>query len=58
MLKCDYKITNGGEQQDYLYQIKNNIHYKGHVVRYLKSEFDIDNLSMGSVLLGDLEEVG
>ena len=38
--------------------INDNIHYKGHVVRYLKSEFDIDNLSMGSVLLGDLEEVG
>ena len=28
MLKCDYKITNGGEQQDYFYQINNNIHSK------------------------------
>ena len=24
MLKCDYKITNGGEQQDYFYQMNNN----------------------------------
>ena len=35
-----------------------NIHYESHVIRYLKSQYDIDNLNMGSVLLGDLEKVG
>ena len=35
-----------------------NIHYEGHVIRYLKSQCDIDNLNMGSVLLGDLEKIG
>ena len=36
----------------------NNINYEGHVISYLKSQCDIDNLDMGSVLLGDLEKVG
>ena len=35
----------------------NNINYEGHVISYLKSQCDIDNLDMGSVLLGDLEKV-
>ena len=35
-----------------------NIHYEGHVIRYLKFQCDIDNLNMGSVLLDDLEKVG
>ena len=30
-----------------------NIHYEGHAI----TQFDIDNLNMGSVLLGDLEKV-
>ena len=34
------------------------IHYEGHVIRYLKSKCDIDNLPMGKVLLGNLEKVG
>ena len=35
-----------------------NLHYEGHIIRYLKHQYDIDNLEMGSVLLGDLEKVG
>ena len=35
-----------------------NIHYESHVIRYVKSQYDIVNLNMGSVLLGDLEKVG
>ena len=38
--------------------MNDNIHYEGHVIRYLKSQCDIDNLNMGSVLLGDSEKVG
>ena len=37
--------------------INEYIHYEGHVIRYLKSQCDIDNLSMGSVLLGNLDKV-
>ena len=36
------------------YLRNDNIHYEGHVIRYLKSQYDIDNLNIGSVLLGDL----
>ena len=35
-----------------------NIHYEGHIIRYLKTQYNIDNLNIGSVLLGDLEKVG
>ena len=35
-----------------------NIHYEGHIIRCLKTQYDIDNLNMGSVLLEDLEKVG
>ena len=35
-----------------------NIHDEGHIIRYLKTQCDIDNLNMGSILLGDLEKVG
>ena len=35
-----------------------NIHYKGCIIRYFKTQCDTDNLNMGSVLLGDLEKVG
>ena len=38
--------------------INDNIDYKGHIIRYLKCQCDIDNLNIGSVLLGDLENVG
>ena len=37
--------------------INENIHYEGHVIRYLKSKCEIDNLFMGSVLLGNLGNV-
>ena len=37
--------------------INENIHYEGHVIRYLKEQCEIDNLSMSTVLLGDLERV-
>ena len=40
------------------YLRNDNIHYEGHVIRYLKSQCDNDNLNMGSVLLDDLEKVG
>ena len=35
-----------------------NIHYEEHVIRYLKSKCEIDNLPMGKVLFGNLEKVG
>ena len=38
--------------------INDNIHYEGHIIRYLKSQCDIDNLNTGNVLLGDLEKAG
>ena len=38
--------------------INDNLHYEGHIIRYLKDQYVIDNLAMGSVLLGDLEKVG
>jgi len=38
--------------------INDNIHYEGHIIRYLKSQCEIDNLNTGNVLLGDLEKVG
>ena len=37
--------------------INDNLHYEGHVIRYLKDQCVIDNLAMGSVLLGDLEKL-
>ena len=38
--------------------VNENIHYEDHVIRYLKSQCDINNLPMGTVLLGNLEKVG
>ena len=38
--------------------VNKNIHYERHVIRYLKSQCDIDNLPIGTVLLGNLEKVG
>ena len=35
-----------------------NIHYEGHIIKYLKTQCDTDNLNMSSVLLRDLETVG
>ena len=40
------------------YLVNENIHYEGHVIRYLKSKCEIDNLPMGKVLFGNLEKVG
>ena len=40
------------------YLVNENIHYEGHVIRYLKSKCDIDNLPTDKVLLGNLEKVG
>ena len=31
--------------------INDNLHYEGHIIRYLKDQCVIDNLAMGSVLL-------
>ena len=33
--------------------INENIHYEGHVIRYLKPQCEIDNLSIESVFLGN-----
>ena len=38
--------------------VNENIHHEGHVIRYLKSKCDIENLFMCTVLLGNLEKVG
>ena len=38
--------------------INDNLHYEGHIIRHLKDQCVIDNLAMGSVLLGDLEKFG
>ena len=38
--------------------VNENIHYEGHVIRYLKSKCDIYHLPMGKVLLNNLENVG
>ena len=35
-----------------------NIYYEGHIIRYLKSQCNIYNLPMVTVLLGHLENVG
>ena len=35
-----------------------NIHYEGHIIKYLDTKYTIDRLPMGKVLLGDLEKVG
>ena len=35
-----------------------NTHYEGHIIRYLDTYDNIDNLPMGKVLLGDLRKVG
>ena len=40
------------------YLVNENIHYEGHVIRYLKSKCEIDNLPKGKVLYGNLEKVG
>ena len=37
--------------------VNENVHYEDHVIRYLKSQCDIDKLLMGTVLLGNLEKV-
>ena len=37
--------------------VNENIHFECHVIRYLKAQCDIDNLPMGTVLLGNLEKV-
>ena len=50
--KCDLP------RETYESLVNENIHYEGHVIRYLKSKCDIDNLPMGKVLLGNLERVG
>ena len=41
----------------YIRPIHDNLHYEGHIIRHLKDHYVIDNLAMGSVLLGDLEKV-
>ena len=35
-----------------------NIHDEGHILRYVDTHFNIDNLPMGKLLLGDLENIG
>ena len=35
-----------------------NIHYEGQIISYLDTQYHIDNLPMGKLLLGDLEKVG
>ena len=37
--------------------VNENIYYEVHVIKYLKSQCDIDNLPMDTVLLGILEKV-
>ena len=37
--------------------INEKIHYEGHVIRYLKSQCEIDKLSMESVFVGNLENI-
>ena len=37
--------------------INTNIYYEGHVRRYLKSQCEIDNISMESVLLENFQKV-
>ena len=39
------------------YLVNENIHYEGHVIRYLKSKCEIDNLPMSNVSFGNLETV-
>ena len=51
-IECDKNCTIGDSL------INDNIHYEGHIIRYLKSQCEIDNLNTGNVLLGDLEKVG
>ena len=50
--KCDLLC----EKCEFL--VNENIHYEGHAFIYLKSQCGIDNLPMGTVLLGNLEKVG
>ena len=35
-----------------------NIPYEGHIIRYIDTQCNIDNLPIWKVLLGDLEKVG
>ena len=35
-----------------------NIHYEGHIIKYLDSKYNIDRLPIGIVLLDDLKKVG
>ena len=58
LLKNNQKIECGNNCTICDSLINDNIHYEGHVIRYLKSQCDIDNLNTGNVLLGDLEKVG
>ena len=37
--------------------VNKNIHYEGHIIRYLDTQCRIDNLSMGKVLVEHLEKV-
>ena len=38
--------------------VNENINYEGHIIRYLNTPCQIDNLPMGKVLLGGLEKIG
>ena len=51
IIECDKKCTICESLRN------DNIHYEDHIIRYLKTQRDIDNLNMGSVLLRDLEKV-
>ena len=42
----------------YIILVNDDLHYEGHIIRYLKNQCDIDNLEMGTVLLGGLEKFG
>ena len=35
-----------------------NIHYEGHIIKYLDSKYNIDRLPIGIALLDDLVKVG
>ena len=37
--------------------VNENIYHEDHVIKYFKSQCDIDNLPMGTVLLGNLENI-
>ena len=35
-----------------------NIHSEGHIIKYLDTQYNIVNLAIGKILLGDLGKVG